>query len=213
MTKNTIVASALAAGAAAVLALALPLAAHAHSFLVASNPVADSTITEVPDSFSVTTDEALLDLSGNGNGFAIQVIDQNGLYYGDGCTVVSRSTLSSGATLGEAGPYRFLWQVVSADGHTVSGELGFTWAPGADAVISPGSAAPPGCGEPVVEATATASPSPGPTADSTADSTAEQTAGDDGTPPGPSPALWIGVVGALVAAGVTLLVLRRRRAS
>lgn len=191
-------------------AVAVPTGAQAHNYLVSSNPAADSTISVVPETFSVTTNEALLDLAGDGNGFAIQVIDQAGLYYGDGCGVVSGSSFSTGATLGEAGPYRFLWQVVSADAHTVSGEFAFTWAPDADAVVSPGSPTPPVCGESVVEETPTASPTPTP--EPTVTPTAEAIDDEATAASDPSTALWIGgaVLAVLLAGGVTWLIVRRR---
>jgi len=191
-------------------ALALAGPAQAHNFIVESNPAADSTISEVPDRFSVTTNEALLDLSGQGNGFAIQVTDAAGRFYGDGCPVVEGSSLYMGATLGEPGPYNFAWQLVSADGHTVSGEFAFTWAPSADAVISEGLDAPPVCGEAGVEPTPTASPSPEPTVTQTAEPIAEPLPAE---PVDLSTVLWIGgaVLAVLVAGGITLLVVGRRR--
>jgi methionine-rich copper-binding protein CopC len=191
-------------------AVAMPVGAQAHNYLVSSNPAADSTITVVPETFSVTTNEALLDLSGDAGGFAIQVIDANGLYYGDGCGVVSGSSFSTGATLGEAGPYRFLWQVVSADAHTVSGEFTFTWAPDADAVVSPGSPTPPVCGEAVVQETPSATPTPAP--EPTAPPTAEAIDDEATSTSDPSTALWIGgaVLAVLLAGGVTWLIVRRR---
>lgn len=191
-------------------ALTVPLAAQAHNVLAASNPAADSTISTVPESFSITTNESLLDLSGDGNGFAIQVLDPAGLYYGDGCTVVADATLAMGATLGEAGVYRFLWQAVSADGHTISGEFAFTWAPAADAVISPGSPTPPVCGVPVEvpEETPTATP----TLEQTEEPTAEPIETEMTTASDPMIGLWIGggVVAILVAVAVVVLVRRRR---
>lgn len=134
--------------------------ASAHSYLVASTPAEGETVTTAPDQFSVTANEPLLDLSGDASGFAIQVVDAAGAFYGDGCFTVSGSTLSMGATLGEAGSYRMYWQVISSDGHPVSGEVPFTWAPAAEAQISAGRAAPPVCGEaePGPEPTPTGSP-------------------------------------------------------
>lgn len=183
----------LAVTAALVLAIAAP--AQAHDYLVSSTPAADSTITEVPESFSVTTNEALIDLSGGGSGFAIEVTDAAGLYYGDGCTAIVDSTVSTGASLGEAGDYRMLWQLVSADGHTVSGEVDFTWAPSADAVTSSGSPSPPDCGG---EAAAAAEPS------TTAVVRGDANLGD---------VLWIGgaIAAVLIAGLVTLFVTTRRR--
>ena len=107
--------------------------AQAHNFLVSSTPAADEVVTALPETFSVTTNGPLLDLSGTGAGFAIQVTDATGAFYGDGCMTVSGSTLSTPAALGAAGTYRFVWQVISEDGHTVSDEFTFEWAPAADA--------------------------------------------------------------------------------
>jgi len=194
-------------------ALGLAGPAQAHNFLVESNPAADATISEVPDRFSVTTNEALLDLSGEGNGFAIQVTDAAGRFYGDGCPVVDGSSLSMGATLGEPGPYRFTWQLVSADGHTVSGEFAFTWAPAADAVITEGLDAAPVCGQAGVDATPTASPSAEPTAEPSATPSAVPIAQPVAQPVDLSTVLWIGgaVLAVLVAGGITLLVVSRRK--
>ncbi|NYF11067.1 hypothetical protein HDC94_002223 [Leifsonia sp. AK011] len=152
----------MAALALAGLSLGAAAPAAAHSYIVASSPAEGSTISDVPENFSVTANELLLDLNGDGSGFAIQVVDAAGLYYGDGCTVVSGSTLSMGATLGNAGDYRVYWQVISADGHVVSGEFPFVWAPGDGAVNTPGLGAPPVCGESATEPTPTPSATPEP---------------------------------------------------
>jgi methionine-rich copper-binding protein CopC len=147
---------ALFTGASAITASS----AQAHNYVLGTNPTADSVITEVPIAFSVSTNDALLDLSGAASGFAIQVTDAAGLYYGDGCGVVDGGTYSSGATLGAAGAYRFLWQVISADGHTVSEEFTFTFEPSTDAVLSQGSTTAPVCGAAQVDP----EPTPEPTA-------------------------------------------------
>jgi methionine-rich copper-binding protein CopC len=127
------------------------VSAQAHNYVLGTNPAADSVVTEVPIAFSVSTNDALLDISGAANGFAIQVTDAEGLYYGDGCGVVEGGTYSSGATLGAAGAYRFLWQVISADGHTVSEEFAFTFEPAADTIRSEGLTTAPMCGAAVVD--------------------------------------------------------------
>ncbi len=131
--------------------------AHAHDYLVDSTPAANSVVTELPDAFTVTTNEQLLDLTGVASGFALQVVDSSGNYYGDGCLSVSGSTLSSGASLGLSGDYTLIWQVVSDDGHPVSGELTFTWQPTDATQTSNGSVTPPVCGEGAPTPTATAS--------------------------------------------------------
>ena len=170
--------------------------AQAHSYLLSSTPEEGSTLTELPSEFSVTAYDAMLDLSGDGSGFAIQVQDAAGGYYGDGCLSIVDATLSTGATLGEAGDYTLVWQFVSADGHPVSGEFGFTWAPPAGTEVSAASATPPGCGG--TPSGITTNPPP-----------AEEGRQNANL----SDVLWIGgVIGVvLVAALVTLFVLGRRR--
>jgi methionine-rich copper-binding protein CopC len=179
---------------AAALAAATP--AQAHNYLVSSTPAEDSTLTTLPEVFSVTTNEAMLDLSGDGAGFAIQVLDSADRYYGDGCFAIVDSTLSMGATLGEAGDYTVLWQIVSEDGHPVSGEFGFTWTPPAGFAATPGLATPPDCGGTAPQASAAAPTAPATHSDASL-----------------SDVLWIGgAIGAVViAALVAFLVLGRRR--
>ena len=200
-------------GAASALALVLAFGAppaSAHNYLVATTPAADSTLTALPATFSVTTNEALLDLSGTGVGFAIQVQDAAGTFYGDGCFSIVDATLSTPAALGAAGSYRLLWQIVSEDGHTVSGEFGFAWAPPPGSRPSPGSATPPVCG---VAATPMSTPSSGATPPEAAPSGAARTPQPVRTNANLGDVLWIGgAIGAVLVAGlVTLLVLGRRK--
>jgi len=137
------VGAAVALGLLAVLLTATP--ASAHNYLVSSTPTAGETLTALPEHFSVTTNEPLLDLGGDGSGFGIEIIDANGLYYGDGCVTVEGPTVYTMPEIGEAGTYRLVYQVVSADGHTVSDEFTFDWAPEAGFVASAGSATPGDC--------------------------------------------------------------------
>ncbi|MCU1440580.1 MAG: copper resistance protein CopC [Rhodoglobus sp.] len=175
-----------------VLGAAAP--AQAHNSLVSSTPEVGSTITELPQAFSVTTNETLLDLSGDGAGFAMQVKDTDGAYYGDGCYSIVDATLSMGATLGEAGDYTLLWQVVSADGHPVSGEFDFTWAPAAGIEPSAGSPTPPSCGGEASGPVSTNAPREHANANL-------------------SDVLWIGgaIIAVAVAALIAFLVIGRRR--
>jgi len=119
---------------AAVFALAVP--AQAHNYLIESTPAAGATLTTLPDRFSVITNAALLDLSANNAGFALQVQDADKRYYGDGCVTVDGPGISTAAAIGAPGVYTVTWQVISADGHTVSDRYDFTWAP-ADSAASP----------------------------------------------------------------------------
>lgn len=185
---------------AAVPVLGLAVPAEAHNYLLKSTPAAESTITELPAQFTITTNEPLLNLDGAGAGFALQVIDANGLYYGDGCLTVADATLTGAAAIGAAGLYTVRWQVVSADGHTVSDEFTFTWAPtdsNAESAASAGSKAPGTCGG----ASGGAAPLPQAAAPS---ATADADLGD---------VLWIGgaVVGVGIAIAVTMILTTRKR--
>jgi methionine-rich copper-binding protein CopC len=190
--KHLALGCALVAGA---LTLAAPLAASAHDELIDSTPTSGQTLTELPSTFSVTMNEPLLTLDGS-NSFALQITDAAGNYYGDGCLTEDGATLSTPAALGVAGSYTLAWQVVSNDGHPVSGEIPFSWQPPADAEPSPALAAPPVCGEdpqPVVTDEPTSAPTaaPSPSAETPAASAID-----------PALVWWIG--GGVVAAGLVI---------
>lgn len=201
----TIAAAALVVAAALAGVLLAPAPAHAHNSLVASTPGDGEQLTELPESFSITTDQALLDLQGGGSGFALQVVDAEGRYFGDGCVEIVDATMSTPAALGAPGDYTLRWQIVSADGHTVSDEFGFSWAPAGDVPVAVGSTTVPDCN-------GTAAPG-GATEGGTAPDGDEQAAGDrDATVP-LGDVLWIGgaVLAVLVAVGVTVVILTRRK--
>jgi hypothetical protein len=190
-------AAALAVAGCAVLGLAAP--ASAHNYLVSSTPEVGGTLTELPDRFDITTNDRLLAIGGSDSGFAFRVIGPDGRYHEDGCVSVDGPSMTTKAALGSSGRYEVEWQIVSADGHTVSDRYDFTWK--APAGFSPdrGSATPATC------ATGDgSSPAPGSTNGSEA-------AGDDSSA---TDALFIGA-GGIVLAGVVvavLLLLRRRPA-
>lgn len=129
--------------AASVLGIAS--SASAHNYLVSSTPKSGSTLTTLPPEFVITTNEGLLDLSGHGAGFALQVKDSAGMFYGTGCLTVDGPAMSVPAALGAAGKYTVIWQVVSADGHVVSDTFPFTWAPPASFTPSKGVSTAPNC--------------------------------------------------------------------
>lgn len=168
----------------------------AHNSLVSSSPEDGAVVTEQPGVISVTTSDALLDLDGTGAGSALQISGPSDtlLYYGDGCVGVSGATAETSAELGEAGEYTVTWQVVSTDGHPISGTLTFDWQPAEGQVLAAGSATAPSCG-----GTGAAAGS-------------ESDAATTGAPSGLGDAGWIlaalGTIGIVVT--VTLLVLRRR---
>ncbi|BDZ44620.1 copper resistance CopC family protein [Naasia aerilata] len=131
------------AGAAA-LALAAPLAASAHDSLSSSTPAADSTV-DSADEVALTFSGVLLELGDGQQSTAIQV-RRDGRYYETACPALSDRTASVPVALGAAGTYDVLWQVVSSDGHPVSGTYSFTYAPAAGAEAAEGSAQP-ACGQ------------------------------------------------------------------
>ena len=177
----------------AVVATAAP--AFAHNDVVSSTPAAGEVLTVLPEHFSITTNEPLLDLGGSGSGFGLEIIGADGLYYGDGCVTVEGASMYADAAIGEAGSYTMVYQVVSADGHTVSDSLQFEWAPSVETEASTGSTTAGDCnglynrGEVETDTSAAASI-------------------DLGT------VLWIGgAIGAvLIAVVVTLLLLRPKKA-
>ncbi len=104
-----------------------------------------SIVTEQPGSFSVVLNEEIIDVPGAQSANALELRDASGLYYGDGCAVVDGDTIALDAELGAAGDYTLTYQVVSADGHAVSGEIAFAFEP-VDGTGGPdGSAEAPVC--------------------------------------------------------------------
>ena len=145
MTRRLLVLAAAAAVLAGGLAVALVASppASAHSALVASTPADGETLTELPAEFSVTMNETLLASAGDA-AFALRVRDDAGRYYGDGCLTIVDATMSTASSIGGPGDYVMEWQVVSADGHAVGGEIAFTWTGESTA---DGAADPAVCGE------------------------------------------------------------------
>ena len=184
-------AGAIAGGA--VLGLAGP--ARAHNYLIASTPEVDGTLTSLPKAFEITTNDKLLDIGDSGSGFAFRVVGPDGKYYEDGCVDIDGPSMTTPAALGDSGKYTVEWQIVSADGHTVSDEYAFTWRAPAGFSAASGSTTPPTC--------ATAGDDSTEAATGTASGDTDSAATD---------ALWIGAGGVvLVAAVVAVLLLLRRR--
>lgn len=209
--------------AAAAASLVLPLPAHAT--IVDTNPQDGATVTTLPETFTVTANEDVLAVEGSTSN-VILITDQAGLYYGDGCTTASGPTLSTAATLGEAGVYTMRYGLVSADGHPIEGVVDFAWEPDADAAAVPGQASAPTCG--AAAPTETATPEPTPSADptdsaepsatseppssSTAPSAPATGAPEEGDGEGGLPALaYVGIGIALLAAVAGVIVATYRR--
>jgi copper resistance protein C len=188
---------ALALGVVGVLALAGP--ASAHNQVVSSTPSPNQTLTALPAQFSIVTNENLLDIGGTGRGFAFEIEDAAGRFYETGCVSIVDASMFTDARLGAAGAYTVIYQLVSADGHTVSGRIPFTWAPSSAPTVTKGVASPPGCNG-----------APGPAKPEASGGGSEGTR--DSTVP-LADILWIGGIIAAVALAViiTLVVVTRRR--
>lgn len=182
--------------AVAALALVLaPAAAHAHSTVEDTMPRTGAVLTELPERFSVTVDEELLDLGGEGAGFVMVTRDADGRYYGESCALVEGDTMSVQAALGEPGDYAITWQLISADGHPLAGSIEFEWAPEGEFTATEGTVDPDACA------------SGGSTSDDASD-TAEDDEGGFSLLP-----VWIviGVVGVGVAGALLYLLVNRAR--
>lgn len=205
--RTTAMFGALALGMGAALLVGAP--AHAHNFVVSTTPAEGETLTELPTEFVITTNDTLLEAAAGGEGFAMQVTDAEGLYFGDGCVTVAGAGMSTAAALGAAGEYVLTWQAVSADAHPISGTIPFTWAPEPDAEVSEGSATAPRCGE-ATETEAPAEEAPAETQEPDADADTDPSAEVDDEASGDL--LWISAIAVLVvAAVVTAIVLMRKR--
>lgn len=191
-------------------ALAVPTAAVAHDQIVATSPAEGETLTQVPSEFSVTSSGDLLELGADG-AFALRITDADGRFYGDGCLTVSGPTLSTAGALGEPGDYRMAYQVISQDGHPVSGSVAFSFQPATPVAPSPAWAEPPVCGEePIPAATPTASPEPTPTVTVTV--TAEETDAAGWNPWWSVAIAGLGLVILAIAAAVAFTRAQRPRA-
>jgi methionine-rich copper-binding protein CopC len=197
-------AAGLAIGLALLATFALADSASAHNQVVSSTPASGQTLTTLPPQFTIVTNESLLDPDGSGRGFAFEIRDARGRFYEDGCVSITDATMATTARLGAPGAYTVIYQLVSADGHTVSGEIPFMWAPSSSgsATVTTGTAKPSSCPGSTVKAQA---PSDSGGSEATRNSTVPL--GD---------VLFIGgllVVIALAVVITLVIVTRRRRAA
>ncbi|MDT5009022.1 MAG: copper resistance protein, partial [Mycobacterium sp.] len=139
-----------------------------------------------------------LNIDGNGSGFALQVTDSAGRYYGDGCIRISGPSMTTGAALGAAGTYTVTWQVVSTDSHIVSDTYKFIWKPPPGFTASAGSSRVPDCHGTIKPAAPSAN-GQGTSASRTVGSGTLQTV------------LWVGGAFLAVAAAVILTLIFSRR--
>lgn len=145
--RNRLFAVAAGIAAATALALAPAAAADAHDYLVGSDPAADATVTSALNTVTLTFNDRVLDLSGGGSTNLLIVTgpDSAKRHFETGCATVADTKLSAPVALGPAGRYTVTYQIVSADGHTVSSSYAFAFRPPAGAASAPGSDTAP-CG-------------------------------------------------------------------
>lgn len=188
-------------GVAAVAVLAIAAPASAHDSLVSSTPAADERLQAAPESIVLTFSGELLVLGDSTLGAVVIVVDDNGRDWVSGDVEVSGNTVTAPVDPGmpDAG-YQVRWQVVSEDGHPISGIVPFTI----------------GDAEPMASTSASSPASDSSDSDADADadadtgSASDQTTSDaDGIPR----VLLIGAGGAVLAAAAFALyrILRRPR--
>jgi methionine-rich copper-binding protein CopC len=115
----------MAVAAVAVFATAVP--ASAHDSLVHSTPEAGESLATAPESITLTYSGELLVLGDSTQGAVVLVIDESGRDWATGDVEVSGNTVTATVEPGmpDAG-YQVRWQVVSEDGHPISGIAPFT---------------------------------------------------------------------------------------
>ena len=111
--------------AVAILATALP--ASAHDALVHSTPQVDERLAAAPEKIVLTFSGELLTLGDSTTGAVVLVIDEKGRDWAGDDVEVAGNTVTVGVdpAMPEAG-YQVRWQVVSEDGHPISGIVPFT---------------------------------------------------------------------------------------
>ncbi len=114
--------------------------AAAHNTLIGSSPADGSTVQTAPTTVTMTFDQPVISYQPT-----VTVTGPNGNSFTVGRPVVSGSMVSIGVSAGPAGRYAAAYRVVSADGHPVYGEIGYTVASGG-AGTAAGSAPAPEAG-------------------------------------------------------------------
>ncbi|MEV4735705.1 MULTISPECIES: copper resistance CopC family protein [unclassified Microbacterium] len=111
--------------AIAVFAIAAP--ASAHDQLVSSTPSDGEQLAAAPTSVTMTFSGELLVLDDSAAGAVVLVVDESGVDWSAGSVTVSGSTVTAELRpdMPVAG-YQVRWQVVSEDGHPISGVIPFT---------------------------------------------------------------------------------------
>ncbi|GAA1419663.1 copper resistance CopC family protein [Agrococcus citreus] len=203
---------------AAIIAVGVAVLLPAHASVTGTTPEDGSILTEQPGTLSVTMNEEIIDVPGGEGTNALELTDDAGLHYGDGCVTVAGDTISLDAELGGPGRYTLEYQVVSADGHPVSGQVAFTFEPADDAPAAAGSSSVPTCADTAGAETPAAENAPtdeaaAPLASPTSDPVSSEAPGvDPGTDSfGALPSVAIFVLAGLAVVAFIAYRLNRRR--
>lgn len=118
--------------------LLLPRLGDAHAHLTGSSPKPGETLTEVPSSFSLEFDEPVEAAVSH-----VLVVDAQGAAVEGTALRGEGNTLFLDVPALAAGEYTLVWEVLSADGHLVDGEIPFAIAGGAAAAQEVDDQVPP----------------------------------------------------------------------
>lgn len=195
----------LAVAAVAVLATAVP--ASAHDSLVHSTPEADQRLATPPESITLTYSGDLLVLGDSTEGAVVLVVDATGHDWATGEVDVDGRTVTALLDPGmPAAGYQVRWQVVSEDGHPISGVVPFTVGDAEPMAASASAGTDSSSDETVAPSEGGSNADPGDTDADAAEQTPTPT--DDGPR-----VLIVGIAGSAIAAVALLLFrfLRRPR--
>lgn len=125
MSRICVFAAGMLVAVVAVFAATTP--AFAHDQLIASNPESGQQLEVAPDVVSLEFSGELLVLGDAGLGATVIVVDAGGRNWVDGTPEVREHIVTANLIAGMPGAgYEVRWQVVSSDGHPISGVIPFT---------------------------------------------------------------------------------------
>ena len=111
----------------AVIALISPLPAQAHTSLVSSVPIKNSTIKAMPKTIAMTFDDKLIKIAGK-NVSKFSVVGPDGMEIKLGPITLTNEIISAAVLEPKPKPgiYKINYRVISGDGHPVTGTIKFT---------------------------------------------------------------------------------------
>ena len=149
-TRSTRLGITFVAACGGLLYLAAPLPVIAHNSLVSSSPANGSTHTTQLHEITLNFNDTVLNLGATGMTSIVEVTGPDSTtHYETGCATTTNRSVTTPVALGEPGRYEVTYQIVSADGHTVSNTLTFTYQPPTGTTAYPGSPSAPPCAQQV----------------------------------------------------------------